>query len=148
MWRTWSRRCFVNLNDDSAFAESLPVWREGFHIFFFSNVPDYDKMNNGYFFGALYPEREGIMTAAEKLMELLRLQARTAVVIHDPANIFYLTEGYTGEGLVYLSAERKVIVTDFRYTETAGSRFRLRHDQPGEKGREMGGGVLRGGRNQ
>lgn len=59
------------------------------------------------------------MTASEKLIEALRLQARTAVVIHDPANMFYLTEGYTGEGLVYLSAGRKVIVTDFRYTEAA-----------------------------
>ena len=33
--------------------------------------------------------------------------------------MFYLTEGYTGEGLVYLSADQRVIVTDFRYTEQA-----------------------------
>ena len=33
--------------------------------------------------------------------------------------MFYLTEGYTGEGLVYLSTEQRVIVTDFRYTEQA-----------------------------
>ena len=65
------------------------------------------------------------MTASEKLLEMLHLQARTAVVIHDPANMFYVTEGYTGEGLVYLSAGRKVIVTDFRYTEAA------EHQAPG-----------------
>jgi Xaa-Pro aminopeptidase len=59
------------------------------------------------------------MTASDRLVELLRLGERTAVLIHDPANMFYLTEGYAGEGLVYLTAERRVIVTDFRYTEAA-----------------------------
>ena len=59
------------------------------------------------------------MTASEKLVDLLHLQAKTAVVIHDPANMFYLTEGYTGEGLLFLSSVRKVIITDFRYTEAA-----------------------------
>ena len=59
------------------------------------------------------------MTASEKLAELLHLGAKTGVVIHDPANIFYLTDGYAGEGLVYLTAERRVIITDFRYTEAA-----------------------------
>ena len=60
------------------------------------------------------------MTAAEKLIEHLHLQAHAAVIIHDPANIFYLTEGYSGEGLVYISPARKIILTDFRYTEAAG----------------------------
>jgi len=59
------------------------------------------------------------MTASERLVEMLHLAANTAVVIHDPANMFYLTEGYAGEGLVYLTAERRVIITDFRYTEAA-----------------------------
>ena len=59
------------------------------------------------------------MSAAEKLADLLRLGPKTAVVVHDPSNMFYLTEGYTGEGLVFLSRERRVIVTDFRYTEQA-----------------------------
>ncbi len=59
------------------------------------------------------------MTATEKLADLLRLGAGTAVVVHDPANMFYLTEGYAGEGMVYITAARKVIVTDFRYTEAA-----------------------------
>ncbi len=59
------------------------------------------------------------MTASEKLMELLHPAPGTAVVIHDPANMFYLTEGYTGEGLVFLTSRRRVIITDFRYTEAA-----------------------------
>ena len=59
------------------------------------------------------------MTASERLADALHLTVNTAVVIHDPANIFYLTEGYAGEGLVYLTAERRVIITDFRYTEAA-----------------------------
>lgn len=60
-----------------------------------------------------------VLTASERLTDQLHLQAGTAVVIHDPSNMFYLTEGYTGEGLLYLTKERGVIVTDFRYTEQA-----------------------------
>ena len=59
------------------------------------------------------------MTAAERLLNHLHAGPRTAVVLHDPSNMFYLTEGYTGEGLVYLSEEQRVIITDFRYTEQA-----------------------------
>ena len=59
------------------------------------------------------------MTASEKLVELLHLQAHEAVVVHNPSNMFYLSQGYTGEGLVYISAKRRVIITDFRYTEQA-----------------------------
>ena len=65
------------------------------------------------------------MTASDRLSETLHLKANTAVVIHDPANMFYLTEGYAGEGMVYLTAERRVIVTDFRYVEAA------EHSAPG-----------------
>ena len=60
------------------------------------------------------------MTASDKLLDLLHLGPQAAVVVHDPSNIFYLTEGYSGEGLVFISASRRVIVTDFRYTEQAG----------------------------
>ena len=60
------------------------------------------------------------MTASDRLAEMLRLSPKTGVVIHDPSNIFYLTEGYAGEGLVYITAERRVIITDFRYVEAAG----------------------------
>ena len=59
------------------------------------------------------------MTAAERLLNHLHAGPRTAVVLHDPSNMFYLTEGYTGEGLVYLSGKQRVIITDFRYTEQA-----------------------------
>ena len=65
--------------------------------------------------------RKGVifLNAAERLINHLHLGPKTAVVVHDPSNMFYLTEGYSGEGLVYISAERRVIVTDFRYTEQA-----------------------------
>ena len=56
------------------------------------------------------------MTASERLADQLRFGTGTAAVIADPSNMFYLTEGYTGEGLVFLSRNRRVIVTDFRYT--------------------------------
>jgi len=59
------------------------------------------------------------MTSSDRLADMLHLTVNTAAVIHDPANMLYLTEGYGGEGLVYLTAERRVIITDFRYTEAA-----------------------------
>ena len=59
------------------------------------------------------------MTASERLAEQLRLGNNTAAVVADPSNMFYLTGGYTGEGMVFLSRNRRVIVTDFRYTEQA-----------------------------
>lgn len=68
---------------------------------------------------ANHMERQWIMTAYERLTETLRPGTLTAAVVVDPANMFYLTEGYTGEGLVFLSANRRAVVTDFRYTEQA-----------------------------
>lgn len=59
------------------------------------------------------------MTASEKLVEKLALTAAKAAAVHNPSNMFYLTQGYTGEGVVYISATRRVIITDFRYTEQA-----------------------------
>ena len=59
------------------------------------------------------------MTASERLVEMLGLTAQSAVVVHNPSNMFYLTQGYTGEGCVYVSGTRRVIITDFRYTEQA-----------------------------
>ncbi len=59
------------------------------------------------------------VTAAERLMDQFRAGSHTAVAVHDPSNMFYLTEGYTGEGVVYLSEQSRVIITDFRYTEQA-----------------------------
>ena len=65
--------------------------------------------------------RKGVIqvTAAERLMDQFRAGSHTAVAVHDPSNMFYLTEGYTGEGVVYLSEHSRVIITDFRYTEQA-----------------------------
>lgn len=60
-----------------------------------------------------------ILTASEKLVAQLELTAQKAVVVHNPSNMFYLTQGYTGEGCVYISGKRKVIITDFRYVEQA-----------------------------
>lgn len=62
---------------------------------------------------------EEFMTASERQAEQLRLGQGTAAAVFDPSNMFYLTEGYTGEGLVFISQNRRVIVTDFRYTEQA-----------------------------
>ena len=59
------------------------------------------------------------MTASERLAEQLRLGSDTAAVVADPSNMFYLTGGYTGEGLVFISRNRRAVVTDFRYTEQA-----------------------------
>ena len=59
------------------------------------------------------------LTAAERLINHHRLGPTAAVAIHDPSNMFYLTEGYTGEGMVYISVASRVIITDFRYTEQA-----------------------------
>ena len=59
------------------------------------------------------------MSAAEQLKDLLKMDGDSAVVIHDPSNLFYLTGGYTGEGVLYISRKRDVIITDFRYIEQA-----------------------------
>ena len=59
------------------------------------------------------------MSAAQRLADMLHLGPQDGVVVHNPSNMFYLTEGYSGEGLVYISGQQKVIVTDFRYTEQA-----------------------------
>ena len=65
--------------------------------------------------------REGVilLNAADRLISHLHLGPKTAAAVHDPSNMFYLTEGYTGEGLVYISEASRVIITDFRYTEQA-----------------------------
>ena len=81
------------------------------------------------------------MTAAERLLNHLHAGPRTAVVLHDPSNMFYLTEGYTGEGLVYLSEEQRVIITDFRYTEQAerqAPEFRVERGSPSAFSRVTG----------
>ncbi len=56
---------------------------------------------------------------ANKLLDAMHVGAGEAVLLHNPSNMFYIS-GYTGEGLVLLTAGTKAIVTDFRYTEQAG----------------------------
>ncbi len=53
-----------------------------------------------------------------KLIDAMHIGAGEAVLLHKPANMFYFS-GYTGEGLVLLTASTKTIITDFRYTEQA-----------------------------
>ena len=88
------------------------------------------------------------MTASERLIELLRLGPKTAVAVHDPSNMFYLTEGYTGEGLVFISGERRVIVTDFRYTEQAERQapgFEVEMTEKGRTGAQVLSELVRAG---
>ena len=42
-----------------------------------------------------------------------------AALVHRPENMHWIA-GYTGEGMLFVSRDRRVIVTDFRYTEQAG----------------------------
>ena len=76
-------------------------------------------------------------------MNHLHAGRKSAVVLHDPSNMFYMTEGYTGEGLVYLSEVQKVIVTDFRYTEQAERQAYRAGGAPGSRipGRDDGAGA-------
>ena len=55
---------------------------------------------------------------ANKLLEAMHIGAGEAVLLHNPSNMFYIS-GYTGEGLVFLTAGMKAVITDFRYTEQA-----------------------------
>lgn len=59
-----------------------------------------------------------------RLLELTNLGADEAIIVHKPANIFYLS-AFTGEGVLFLSRESTALVTDFRYTEQA------EHQSPG-----------------
>ena len=63
--------------------------------------------------------RKGGTTALEHLNAFLERLEADAALIHRPENIRYLS-GYAGEGCLYVSRQRKVIVTDFRYIEAAG----------------------------
>ncbi len=55
---------------------------------------------------------------AKRLMDAMALGSGEGVLVHNPSNMFYLS-GYTGEGLVLLTRQGCVVVTDFRYTEQA-----------------------------
>ena len=59
------------------------------------------------------------LNPSDRLIEALSLGRGSAAVVYNPSNMYYLTEGYTGEGVVFITEGAKVIVTDFRYTEAA-----------------------------
>ena len=59
-----------------------------------------------------------ILDRVKMLLEAMHVDAGDAVLLHKPSNMFYIS-GYTGEGLVLLTAQLNAIITDFRYTEQA-----------------------------
>lgn len=59
------------------------------------------------------------MERIQKLIKNLKEKDLEALIIHDPMNRRYLS-GFTGSsGYLYISANRKIIITDFRYIEQA-----------------------------
>ena len=62
--------------------------------------------------------REPYLDRSAKLINAMHIGAGEAVLLHKPANMFYIS-GYTGEGLVLLTGSTRAIITDFRYTEQA-----------------------------
>ena len=52
------------------------------------------------------------------LEAFLNAMKADAALVHRPENLRWLA-GYTGEGCLYISAKRRVILTDFRYVEQA-----------------------------
>ena len=50
------------------------------------------------------------------LEAFLNAMKADAALVHRPENLRWLA-GYTGEGCLYISAKRRVILTDFRYVE-------------------------------
>lgn len=58
------------------------------------------------------------MNRVSNLLQAAALATDAGILIHKPANMFYLS-GYTGEGLLVIGHQLRAIVTDFRYTEQA-----------------------------
>ncbi|MBQ3575539.1 MAG: aminopeptidase P family protein [Clostridia bacterium] len=59
------------------------------------------------------------MKRCERLIAELKKRNLDAAVLHRSENMRYITDGYTGEGCVFVCADELVIVTDFRYVEQA-----------------------------
>ena len=59
------------------------------------------------------------MKRCERLMAELKKRGLDAALIHRSENMRYLTDGYTGEGCVFVREGETVIITDFRYVEQA-----------------------------
>ena len=60
------------------------------------------------------------MERCKRLMSELEKRGLDAALLHRSENMRYLTDGYTGEGCVFVCKDETVIVTDFRYVEQAG----------------------------
>ena len=54
-----------------------------------------------------------------KLQKIMKETGTDALLITDPFNMRYISGFRGGEGILYLSAERNVLITDSRYTEAA-----------------------------
>ena len=58
------------------------------------------------------------MDRIARFRDAIKLQKTQGALITKESNIFYLS-GYTGEGALLVTPERRIIITDFRYTEQA-----------------------------
>ena len=54
----------------------------------------------------------------QRFLSAMAARAISAALIHRPENVRYLT-GFTGEGCLFVSAQRQALLTDFRYVEQA-----------------------------
>ena len=59
------------------------------------------------------------MTMKERIRAILRETGTDALLISDPYNMRYISGFRGGEGMLFLSAEEEVLITDSRYTEAA-----------------------------
>ena len=67
----------------------------------------------------LYARRGGSFTERlQRFLSAMAARAISAALIHRPENVRYLT-GFTGEGCLFISAQRQALLTDFRYVEQA-----------------------------
>ena len=65
----------------------------------------------------LYARRGGSFTERlQRFLSAMAARAISAALIHRPENVRYLT-GFTGEGCLFISAQRQALLTDFRYVE-------------------------------
>ena len=57
-------------------------------------------------------------TGQERIRGIFDSTGAGALFITDPHNVGYIS-GFRGEGMLYLSRKRNVLITDSRYTEAA-----------------------------
>lgn len=62
------------------------------------------------------------MSAADRLIQSLSLTDTDGVVILDPSNVRYFSGGFTGEGALFITRGRRVLLTDSRFTHEAAAR--------------------------